>query len=102
MEPVKTNCRDAHTLAELGPAGLLTAVHPPTVGLSQVGVEGDEVAIFKSGNSKIDIYLSTYAGTNQATAVSWNVGNRSTRRLRIAGEGRAVRTLRSAEGGPSA
>ena len=47
-----------------------------TVGLTPVGAEGDEVVVFKSGGSKLNVYRSQYAGTNQATAVSWNVGNR--------------------------
>lgn len=47
-----------------------------TVGLTPVAAEGDEVVVFKSGTSKLNVYRSQYAGTNQATAVSWNVGNR--------------------------
>lgn len=31
--------------------------------------------VFKSGNSIINVYRSQYAGTNQATAVTWMVGN---------------------------
>ena len=34
------------------------------------------MVVFKSGSSKLNVYRSQYAGTNQATAVSWNVGNR--------------------------
>jgi catechol 2,3-dioxygenase-like lactoylglutathione lyase family enzyme len=45
-----------------------------TLGLSQAGAEGEEVIIFKSGNSIINVYLSQYAGTNKATAVTWVVG----------------------------
>ncbi|MDQ3837900.1 MAG: VOC family protein [Thermoproteota archaeon] len=44
------------------------------LGLTQVGVEGQEVIVFKSGNSIINVYRSQYAGTNQATAVTWIVG----------------------------
>ena len=35
---------------------------------------GQEVIVFKSGNSIINVYRSQYAGTNQATAVTWVVG----------------------------
>ena len=45
-----------------------------TLGLTQVGVEGQEVIVFKSGNSIINVYRSQHAGTNQATAVTWVVG----------------------------
>jgi catechol 2,3-dioxygenase-like lactoylglutathione lyase family enzyme len=44
------------------------------LGLTQVGVEGQEVIVFKSGNSIINVYRSQYTGTNQATAVTWVVG----------------------------
>jgi catechol 2,3-dioxygenase-like lactoylglutathione lyase family enzyme len=45
-----------------------------TLGLEQVDSEDHEVIIFKSGNSRLLVYRSQYAGTNQATAVTWMVG----------------------------
>jgi catechol 2,3-dioxygenase-like lactoylglutathione lyase family enzyme len=45
-----------------------------TLGLAQVDAEGDEAIVFKSGDSTINVYRSKYAGTNQATAVTWDVG----------------------------
>jgi catechol 2,3-dioxygenase-like lactoylglutathione lyase family enzyme len=45
-----------------------------TLGLTQVSAEGQELIVFKSGNSTINVYQSQYAGTNQATAVTWVVG----------------------------
>jgi catechol 2,3-dioxygenase-like lactoylglutathione lyase family enzyme len=45
-----------------------------TLGLAQVSVEGQEAIVFKSGNSTVIVYRSQYAGTNQATAVTWVVG----------------------------
>jgi catechol 2,3-dioxygenase-like lactoylglutathione lyase family enzyme len=44
------------------------------LGLTQVGAEGQELIVFKSGNSTINVYRSQYAGTNRATAVTWVVG----------------------------
>ena len=44
-----------------------------TLGLVPVGSQGDEVVVFKSGNSTLNLYRSRYAGTNQATAVTWLV-----------------------------
>jgi catechol 2,3-dioxygenase-like lactoylglutathione lyase family enzyme len=44
------------------------------LGLTQVGAEGQEVVVFRSGNSTVNVYQSQYAGTNQATAVTWTVG----------------------------
>lgn len=46
-----------------------------TLGLTPVGSEGDELIVFRSGNSMINVYRSKYAGTNQATALTWVVGD---------------------------
>jgi catechol 2,3-dioxygenase-like lactoylglutathione lyase family enzyme len=45
-----------------------------TLGLPQIDAQEDELVVFKSGNTKIAVYRSQYAGTNQATAVTWAVG----------------------------
>ena len=46
-----------------------------TLGLKPVDAEGDELIVFKSGNSTLNVYRSQYAGTNKATAVTWIVGD---------------------------
>jgi catechol 2,3-dioxygenase-like lactoylglutathione lyase family enzyme len=46
------------------------------LGLKQVDAEGDELIVFKSGHSIINVYRSEYAGTNKATALTWAVGNK--------------------------
>jgi catechol 2,3-dioxygenase-like lactoylglutathione lyase family enzyme len=45
-----------------------------TLGLTQVGAEGEELLVFKSGNTTIYVYQSQNAGTNQATTLTWVVG----------------------------
>jgi catechol 2,3-dioxygenase-like lactoylglutathione lyase family enzyme len=45
-----------------------------TLGLKQVGAEGQELIVFRSGTSTIYVYESQYAGTNQAIAITWVVG----------------------------
>jgi catechol 2,3-dioxygenase-like lactoylglutathione lyase family enzyme len=45
-----------------------------TLGLTQVDAEGDEVVVYRSGKTRINVYRSSFAGTNQATAVTWQVG----------------------------
>ena len=45
-----------------------------TLGLAQVGAESGHVLIFRSGNTLINVYRSQYAGTNQATSMTWAVG----------------------------
>lgn len=44
-----------------------------TLGLERVGEEGEEAIIYKAGDSTVLVYRSQYAGTNQATAVTWDV-----------------------------
>jgi catechol 2,3-dioxygenase-like lactoylglutathione lyase family enzyme len=45
-----------------------------TLGLKPVASEGEELIVFSSGKSTINVYRSQYAGTNKATAVTWVVG----------------------------
>ena len=46
-----------------------------TLGLAQVDAEGEEVIVYRSGGTRINVYRSSFAGTNQATAVTWQVGD---------------------------
>ncbi len=46
-----------------------------TLGLKQVDSHDEEVLTFQSGKSKINVYRSKFAGTNQATALTWDVGD---------------------------
>jgi catechol 2,3-dioxygenase-like lactoylglutathione lyase family enzyme len=46
-----------------------------TLGLTPVGETSGELITFRSGSSMLNVYRSEYAGTNQATAVTWEVGN---------------------------
>jgi catechol 2,3-dioxygenase-like lactoylglutathione lyase family enzyme len=40
------------------------------------GEEAAGVLFFRSGNTRVQVYRSDYAGTNQATAITWDVGER--------------------------
>ncbi len=46
-----------------------------TLGLQRIGDEGPELLVFKSGSTTLNVYRSEKAGTNQATAVTWTVGD---------------------------
>jgi catechol 2,3-dioxygenase-like lactoylglutathione lyase family enzyme len=46
-----------------------------TLGLTPIANDEDEVIVFKSGKSVINVYRSQYAGTNQATVLTWIVGD---------------------------
>ena len=40
---------------------------------SRVDAEGQEVVVYESGDTKLNVYRSSFAGTNKATAVTWTV-----------------------------
>jgi len=67
--------RDA--AANLAVKNLETArkFYEDTLGLKQIDSEDNELIVFRSGNSKLNVYRSQYAGTNKATAVTWTVGD---------------------------
>lgn len=44
------------------------------LGLEKLDSPEDQVLIFRSGASKLNVYRSEFAGTNKATTVMWNVG----------------------------
>lgn len=48
-----------------------------TIGLSRLegGPEDPEAVTYRSGSSAVLVYRSNYAGTNQATAATWAVGD---------------------------
>jgi len=46
-----------------------------TLGLVPVHNEGGELIVYRSGKTVLNVYRSQYAGTNQATAVTWAVGD---------------------------
>ncbi len=49
------------------------AFYQDTLGLVPIDRQGDEVIVFRSGITKLNVYRSQYAGSNQATAVNWAV-----------------------------
>jgi len=67
--------RDTDAVATLGVKDLDAAArfYEGTLGLSRVGNEGDEVIVFESGDTAINVYRSSFAGTNKATALTWAV-----------------------------
>ena len=46
-----------------------------TLGLPEIGRQMDELVIYRSGNSTLNVYRSEFAGTNKATAVTWAMGD---------------------------
>ena len=46
-----------------------------TLGLEVARATGSEALAFKTGRSELIVYRSQHAGSNQATAVNWRVGD---------------------------
>lgn len=44
-----------------------------TLGLKEIDQEGEDMFVLESGGSRVNVYRSDYAGTNEATAVTWEV-----------------------------
>ena len=67
--------RDTDAIATLAVKDLRKAAtfYEETLGLGRAGSEGDEVVMFESGNTRINVYRSSFAGTNKATALTWAV-----------------------------
>ena len=53
--------------------GVATDFYEQTLGLSRIPTSERGVQMFKSGNSRILVYKSDYAGTNKATAATWSI-----------------------------
>ena len=67
--------RDTDAIATVGVKDLRAAAkfYEETLGLSRGREEGDEAIAFESGDTVINVYRSSFAGTNKATALTWAV-----------------------------
>ena len=67
--------RDTDAVATLAVKDLDAAAkfYEKTLGLSRAGEEDGEVIVFESGDTTINVYRSSFAGTNKATALTWAV-----------------------------
>ena len=46
-----------------------------TLGLTADNIDEDGVIVYKSGDSRVVVYKSDFAGTNRATAATWEVAD---------------------------
>lgn len=67
---------DKDATATLGVKNIEVAkrFYEDSLGLKQIHAEEPEALTYKSGNTTIFVYESQYAGTNKATAVTWDAG----------------------------
>ncbi len=66
--------KDVH--ADIAVSNLVTSTkfYEEVLGLKKIKDQDNEI-YFQSGNAKLKIYQSQYAGTNKATNASWDVEN---------------------------
>jgi catechol 2,3-dioxygenase-like lactoylglutathione lyase family enzyme len=67
--------RDTDAIATLAVKDLDAAArfYEGTLGLSRADMEDEESIVFESGDTTINVYQSSFAGTNKATALTWTV-----------------------------
>ena len=68
---------DKEAIATVAVKDLRTAAafYEGKLGLKVHAREGDEVIGYRTGATRLNVYVSRFAGTNQATAVTWPVGD---------------------------
>jgi catechol 2,3-dioxygenase-like lactoylglutathione lyase family enzyme len=81
--------RDTDAIATLAvkDLGVAAKFYQETLGLSRAGQEDDEVVVFESGDTTINVYRSSFAGTNKATALTWTVDDVEDVVRRLKGKG---------------
>jgi catechol 2,3-dioxygenase-like lactoylglutathione lyase family enzyme len=67
--------KDAIAMIAVKDVNAAAKFYAGTLGLPKLSSEGEEVITYRSGNSKLNVYRSEYAGTNKATAIVWNAGD---------------------------
>lgn len=65
---------DATAMLAVKDLGVATAFYEGTLGLEPAGAAQEGMVLYKSGTSSIGVYESEYAGTSQANALAWSVG----------------------------
>jgi catechol 2,3-dioxygenase-like lactoylglutathione lyase family enzyme len=65
--------RDAIAMIAVKDLGRARQFYEGTLGLKPAAPSDAEVQTYKSGNTPIAVYVSQFAGTNKATAISWQL-----------------------------
>ncbi len=67
--------KDAIATVAVKDLKVAAAFYEGKLGLKVHAREGDQVIGYRTGASRLNVYVSQFAGTNQATAVTWFVGD---------------------------
>ena len=64
---------DAAATLAVKDLGVAAKFYEGTLGLRRLDTEDNEAIVYESGDSTINVYRSSFAGTNKATALTWTV-----------------------------
>ena len=67
--------KDAHATVAVKNLEAAREFYEGRLGLARTGGDGKEVALYRAGGSTLMVYVSQFAGSNRATAVTWSVGS---------------------------
>jgi catechol 2,3-dioxygenase-like lactoylglutathione lyase family enzyme len=67
--------KDAFATIAVKDLGVAQRFYEGTLGFEHDGPRREGVLTYKSGDSRVLVYQSTFAGTNQATSASWDAGD---------------------------
>lgn len=66
--------KDAIAMIAVRDLAAAAKFYEETLGLEKLDSPEEQVLVFRSGASRLNVYRSEFAGTNKATSVMWNVG----------------------------
>jgi catechol 2,3-dioxygenase-like lactoylglutathione lyase family enzyme len=69
------SAKDAIATVAVKDLKVAAAFYEGKLGLKVHAREGDQVIGYRTGATRLNVYVSQFAGSNRATAVSWLVGN---------------------------
>lgn len=69
------NNKDAIAMIAVKDMQVAAKFYETVLGLQKESTLDKEVITYRSGNTRINVYQSQYAGTNKATTLIWDVGD---------------------------
>ena len=69
------NDKDAIAMIAVKDMQVAAKFYETVLGLQKESTRDKEVITYRSGNTRINVYQSQYAGTNKATTLIWDVGD---------------------------
>jgi catechol 2,3-dioxygenase-like lactoylglutathione lyase family enzyme len=66
--------KDAIAMIAVRDLNAAAQFYEQVLGLQKIDSEEEEVLVYRSGASRLNVYRSEFAGTNKATTVTWDVG----------------------------